>query len=157
MGPNGLPQELQEGDKLPAEIIVQAANDGLDNFRFWGLNLDLPVIQAGGAVSLVDGQEKVVLAVGAGLVFPCVGIMQTLTRTGFSGWVQTAGLFTLQDWSLVTGAASLVANQLYFLDPVFPGRLTVVPPTAAGKIVQIIGRSISDKKLSLSIGQPILL
>lgn len=157
LGPDGLPQELQPGDKLPADILDQAANDGLDGFRFWALNLDLPIINAGGAVALVDGQEQVVLAVANGPVFPCVGLMQTVVRTGFSGWVQTAGLFTLQDWSQITGAASLVPNRVYFLDPAFPGRLTVVPPTAAGKIVQIIGRSISDKKLSLSIGQPILL
>ena len=122
-------------------------------------NKDAGTIVAGEACSTHSSGTGVVKADASSGSKPACGLALIGAAPTFSVAVQTDGLFTLADWSSVTDAASvsLSAHALYFLSPINPGKLTITPPTAAGQVVQRIGRAVSADTLAVEIDDPILL
>lgn len=86
---------------------------------------------------------------------PAVGLVQSETDDGFSATVVTDGPFEMEDWTDVVGAANLIRGP-YFLSET-AGRLTAVPPTSAGRILQRIGYAVSPTTMQIEIAGPILL
>jgi len=85
------------------------------------------------------------------------GIAEANILNTFSGLIQTAGQFTLADWTAVTGTVTLANKATYFLDPTNPGKLTTTAPSTPGQVVQIIGYAIDTTTLDLVFSPPILL
>lgn len=109
-----------------------------------------------GAVPLAIGVPVAVGPAGTGIVGasaadntkPAVGLLAQATQPGFAGQVQTAGVLTLLDWTAATGAAALSIRAPYFLD-VLAAKLTTVPPTGSGQIVQYLGRAVGPQSLAI--------
>lgn len=78
------------------------------------------------------------------------GLVQVLV---FGSIVLTTG-----QWDAVAGTSGgLSPGTLYFLSPTTPGSITSAPPTAAGQVVEPVGRAISPTQMVLNIGLPLLL
>ena len=84
-----------------------------------------------------------------------VGLVTAGTQTGFQAEAKR-GVFTLPDWTAVTGAALLLPGQVYFLSPA--GLLTTVLPTKplAAALVRV-GEAVSSTTLDANPSPPILL
>lgn len=67
------------------------------------------------------------------------------------------GVIEQSDWSAVIGSASLVAGNLYYLDPITQGRLTTIAPTSSLKLVVQVGVALTATALSIEVEPPILL
>jgi hypothetical protein len=106
-------------------------------------------IDPGAVVAAHSSGVGVVLASAADVTKPAVGLMVSATLNAVAGLVQTEGIFTLDDWSLVTGTTFLTRGP-YFVDPTTPGRLTPTAPTVDGQIVQCLGYALSPTDFDLS-------
>jgi hypothetical protein len=74
-----------------------------------------------------------------------------------TGHYVTEGQVTREDWTPVTGSASLSAGSLYYLDATSPGLLTATPPEDVGDSIVVIGRALTSTTLDVSIQPPMLL
>ena len=83
-----------------------------------------------------------------------IGILQGNVAATFSQRVQTEGIITISDWTLSTGAVSLVIGDTYFLDTTL-GMITNAAPSGSGNIVQEIGVAVTSQSLDLTIEPPI--
>lgn len=120
-------------------------------------NKDVAVASQGMAVAMHSSGVGVVKASAADNSKHAVGLAAVAIAVGVAGAVLTEGLLSLPDWTAVTGSAALVAKATYFLDPSTPGRLTSTAPSAAGQVVQIVGREVAPDTLEIEIEPPILL
>lgn len=82
------------------------------------------------------------------------GLAVAAVASAVSGFVQTAGLMTLADWTAVTGTGSLAARAVYFADPDNPGMLTDTPPTTPGQLLQPVGVAVAPQSLNIAIRPP---
>lgn len=112
-----------------------------------------------GAALAVHSSGSGVLLAHAGSSPPrrCVGLASVGVAVGVAETVVTEGVFSLADWSAVTGSAALASGSSYYLDPATVGRLTATAPSSVGQIVQQVGRAVSTTQLDLEIEDPILL
>ena len=86
-------------------------------------------------------------------VFPyqnIVGLSLTNTNPNFACTYQTSGIFTLSDWTNVTGAALLTPNSFYFLDSNNFGKLTNVSTSIPGQYSIRIGYALDTTNLDIS-------
>lgn len=88
---------------------------------------------------------------------PAIGVLNASAAAASSAVVQINGTVTKADWTEVLGTALLSPRQLYFADPVTPGKLTTTVPTTIGHIVQVIGVGLTTDTMELQIGQPLWL
>lgn len=107
-------------------------------------------ISEGMLVAVHSSGTGIVLASAANGLKPAVGLMQEDTITSVSGAVQTENIFTLADWSAVTGSATLTRGP-YYLDATTPGMMSATAPAVAGQVVQAIGYALSTTDLDISI------
>lgn len=111
------------------------------------------------SVSMVAGQVVAVGLVRASAADgtkPAVGLAIGAATVGSAVSVQTDSVFTLSDWTAITGDTLLLTGFDYFLS-VTPGRLSLAQPTVAGQIVQYVGTAVSTTSLLVEIDTPILL
>jgi len=120
-------------------------------------NKDAGTITRGMACAVHSSGTGVVKASAADATKPAVGLAQTTTATTIAVPVQTSGLFVLSNWTAVTGATTLSAHALYFLDPSTPGMLTTTRPTSSGQVVQPVGVAVGSETLDLFFDEPYLL
>jgi hypothetical protein len=85
------------------------------------------------------------------------GVSLTATLPSFSGTYTTDGQVVRNDWTAITGTASLTPGADYFLDPDNLGRLTAVAPTAVGEFVVRVGKAQSPTVFDVEISPPIRL
>jgi Collagen triple helix repeat (20 copies) len=85
-----------------------------------------------------------------------MGLSTAVTAPTFTATLQLRGVFTLADWTSVTGAVSLVPLGDYYLDSV-AGKLTTTSPTASGTTSQFVGFALSTTELLIDIQQSFLL
>lgn len=85
-----------------------------------------------------------------------VGLMSENTPVGSVNNVVTDEVFTMADWTEVTGEPSLNPGDIYFLD-VVSGKLTRTAPSTLGQVVQQVGRAISSIALDIECEEAILL
>jgi hypothetical protein len=85
------------------------------------------------------------------------GISVESVSADATGHFVTEGQITRDDWTVITGSASLTPGALYYLDPASPGLLTDTPPEDIGDSVVIVGRALTSTTLDVSIQPPMLL
>ena len=107
-------------------------------------------IQAGQVVSGFPSGVGVALANSSDDTKPGIGLVTTTVVDQAACEVQTDGPFTLADWTAVTGAASLAARAVYYLETT-DGKLTTTPPSLNPAVVHRIGRAVSPQILSIDI------
>lgn len=83
--------------------------------------------------------------------YPAIGLAQSLMTDGAAGVVQTSGLFTLSDWTAITGTVELVARAQYWLDINSGMLVTSVSAFMSGNIVQPVGEAVSLDTMSIQI------
>lgn len=79
------------------------------------------------------------------------------TTTGFAVTYASAGQLILSDWTAIIGQAWLAPGATYFLDPITPGGMTVIPPHLAGDVAVALGEAVSTTTFNIHIQSPILL
>lgn len=77
-----------------------------------------------------------------------VGLAIAAVTSGNTGTYQSDGFVTLANWTAVIGAALLIAGTRYYLSDT-AGALTATAPTAAGKVVVLVGIAVTTTKLQL--------
>lgn len=117
-------------------------------------NKDVGSIFAGAPVAPHSSGTGAVLATAAAPVKPAVGLATGVAAVGYPVTVQTAGQFTLSDWTAVTGSVTLDPLARYFLDTAV-GKLTVSPTSVVGNINQLIGLSLNPSTLELVLDSPV--
>lgn len=90
-------------------------------------------------------------------LLPAMGLITTAINVGAGGLVQVGGALVLSDWTSVIGTTNLVPRQLYYLDPLNPGKLTTTVPTATGQICQVVGQGLTGSTLAILVQYPIVL
>lgn len=164
-----LVEAVQSGANVqttPAGIVAPHVADA-DPHTQYALEADLALqsLENMDSVTLPRGTPVAIPGTGVGMIraqadapaTAAIGLLDEDTDPGMSGGVSCGGQFTLADWTDITGAATLAALGVYFLDPSTPGMLTLTPPTTVGQIAQIVGRAFSPTCLDLDPTPPILL
>lgn len=123
--------------------------------RFEAENKDTE-IKIGMPVATHSSGTGIVKADATNTSKPCIALSQKEVKNKFSGSYVTDGIWTMDDWTAVTGTALLQPKAIYFLDTT-AGRLTTASPVNSGNISQEIGRAVSTKELEITIKSPILL
>jgi hypothetical protein len=108
--------------------------------------------------SIVAGQPLYIKATGhaalaaanAGATANAIGFATVDAEPTFSVNYATEGKLTLVDWTTVSGSASLVPGAAYYLSTAV-GKITSVPPSAAGAYVVRVGRAASSLTLDIEI------
>jgi hypothetical protein len=119
------------------------------------MNRDAPT-QAGFALAGHSSGYGVVLASAADNNLPCLGLARNGVGTDQPQVVQSGGFFYLPDWTAVCGTPLLQPRGIYFLD-VVPGKLTLVPASTPGTVVQLIGNVVTADTMALTIGRSMLM
>jgi hypothetical protein len=118
-------------------------------------------ISAGMAV-YVSGDNAVKLAnayagaVPDTAVFEVIGLALHSATIGEDITVRTEGYVLLDDWTAVIGSASLTPGAAYYLDTT-AGLLSETAPSTLGRMVCLVARAITTKKLDLEVGEKVLL
>src|SRR5687768_342078 len=85
-----------------------------------------------------------------------VGLMSEDTPVGSRNNVVTDEVFTMEDWTAVTGQRNLIPGEIYFLS-VVSGKIDIDPPEVPGQVAQQVGRAISNIALDIECEEAILL
>lgn len=85
-----------------------------------------------------------------------VGMMSEDTSVGATQNVVTDEVFTMSDWTNVTGMTQLNGGSTYYLD-VVSGMMIRNPPAVPGTVVQQLGRAISTFGFEIEVREAILL
>lgn len=81
-------------------------------------------------------------------------VCDELVAVSGDGMVQTSGVLkaTFVAWYVLTGQlGGLIPNQIYYLDPYVPGRITTVMPSVPGQSVVEIGVAANSLELNIDI------
>lgn len=105
-------------------------------------------IAAGAPVATHSSGVGVVLADATTAAKPCVGLNTVAADDLGAVTVQTGGPYELDDWTAITGAATLAAKAVYFLGTT-AGTLTTTSPTANPAISQRVGKAVSPTILDI--------
>lgn len=124
---------------------------------FAAQNKDIVTILRGQWVAIHSSGSGVVLANARDTLKPAVGQMSQDTNVGATQNVVTDEVFTLTDWSNVTGTSSLTSPANFFLSAERSGYMTTTAPTLQGQVAQRLGRVISPTQFDIEIEEAILL
>ena len=119
-------------------------------------NKDTVTIRRGQWVAIDESGSGVVLANAEDNSRPAVGVMSADTSVGATQNVVTDEVFTLTDWSNITGMTTLQGGLVYFLDT-RSGYMTTIAPDTTGEVAQLLGRAISSTQFDIEIQQAVLL
>lgn len=116
---------------------------------FTSQNLEGADIAIGAPVASMSGGVHLA-ADGDATRSPAIGLVQALSKQNNYLSLASTGFLRLNNWALITGTATLVAFQSYYLSAV-PGQLTNAPadPTAT----QLIGTAATPQILQVRIGE----
>jgi hypothetical protein len=70
--------------------------------------------------------------------------------------ILTEGHVERNDWTIITGSATLTAGAVYFLSET-AGQLTELPPSTDGSMIVRVGRAFTTTKLDIEIGESAIL
>lgn len=119
-------------------------------------NKDIETIRRGQWVAVHSSGSGVTRADAGDDTHNAVGVMSEDTAVGATQNVVTDEVFTMSDWSSVTGSPALQGGARYFLDTV-AGRMTITPPGVPGQVVQQLGRALDTQRFEIEIREAILL
>ena len=154
VGSNGLPQQLQSGDELGANIASTQVRTRPN------ANAGSIVKGAPGYKNPPAGEVDKARANAASTARVYGLVYDTTIATTANGTIATDGplVATTGEWDAVTGqTGGLTPGAMYFLDPSTAGMMTTTPPTTVGHLVCKIGEAISTTEFEISISDPILL
>ncbi len=97
----------------------------------------------GAAIAIDASGSGFILADSSALVTQAVGLATLGAPAGDPEIVQLAGLFSLDDWTPVTGTVTLAPRGIYYLGT--NGMLVTGPPN----LVQVVGIAISSRTMDL--------
>jgi hypothetical protein len=144
------------GDAADSDNLKKSKSENLVTAPYYRSENKSGVTIEAGQVGATHGTGTgVILADASDTSAKAVGLVREQTASSTNGYVQTAGLFSLSDWTNVIGAVSLAAKALYFLDTT-AGQLVATAPSASGNIVIPVGRAVSLTELDISIGVSVL-
>jgi len=136
--------------QLPAGDTINVPTQGIDtisaaNGEAGAITQGMPCyVSAAGTVKKAQANAS-----GTRLVLGLVA--DASIAAAATGNVATQGPLTVADWTAVTGAATLTAGSLYFLDPATAGKLTAVAPTATGQFVVSVGVALDTTTMLVDI------
>jgi len=122
---------------------------------FNGENKDTIPLSAGMVVCRYPTGEGVYRATATGNARHGIGLVTIAALPGFTCRVQLTGVFELEDWTAITGAANLQALGVYYLSET-PGQLTTTPPALSGTVQQQIGKALSTTIMQIDVAYAIL-
>ena len=132
--------------------------DGLDMAHLE--NADTVTIARGQVVASSVLSGRMVRASAANNARNAIGLSVSSVNVGFSGDVQSVGIFVMSDWTSVIGTTHLTHGAKYFLSAIpGAGGLSPTPPplSAAGQVVQLVGRAVNTTTLELCLSISIIL
>jgi len=86
-----------------------------------------------------------------------IGLANTTSSGGADVDIVTEGTVTQSDWALVTGSTFLVPGAWYYLNGPTAGKLTLIPPTTAGRMNIRVGRAIDAQRFDIEISEGVIL
>ena len=132
--------------------------DGLDMAHLE--NADTVTITRGQVVASSVLSGRMVRASAANNARNAIGLSVSSVNVGFSGDVQSVGIFVMSDWTSVIATTHLTHGAKYFLSAIpGAGGLSPTPPplSAAGQVVQLVGRAVNTTTLELCLSISIIL
>ena len=132
--------------------------DGIDMAHLE--NADTVAIARGQVVASSVLSGRMVRASAANNARNAIGLSVSSVNVGFSGDVQSVGIFVMSDWTAVIGTTHLTHGAKYFLSAIpGAGGLSPSPPplSAAGQVVQLVGRAVNTTTLELCLSISIIL
>ena len=130
--------------------------DGLDMAHLE--NADTVTIARGQVVASSVLSGRMVRASAANNARNAIGLSVSSVNVGFSGDVQSVGIFVMSDWTAVIGTTHLTHGAKYFLANNAGGLSATPPPlSSAGQVVQLVGRAVNTTTLELCLSIPIIL
>lgn len=148
-------EELGKLSELKENVQKQINTIGIQGV-FSAQNKDTVAIKKGMPVATHSSGTGVVKAIAVNNSKPCIALAKEKVVNTFSGEYVTDGIFTMSDWTDVTGTVLLEAKAIYFLST-DAGKITTLSPSVSGMISQEIGRAVSTKEMEITIKQSILL
>lgn len=121
----------------------------LPQFFASGLNKGATSFWMGAAVARDSSGSGFVLANNASVSTMSIGLACLGAPPGQPEIVQLAGLFSLDDWTPVTGSSSLSSPASFWLSST-NGKITTSPP-ASPSIEQLLGISVSPRTLLMNL------
>lgn len=157
--PSGVPSTYVDGIPVGRSFFGSVTIVSGATSTYSAVNKDVVTIKKGHVISPHTSGSGVRLASGATNTKHAVGLMLEETIVGAAGKFQTEGIVSLSDWTDATGSVLLKPNAIYYVDIVVSGKMSFTAPasTSAGKIVQVVGRSVSPTEFEIRISDPILL
>ena len=146
--------KLKAGPGLAASIVTDP--DGLPDLTI-SATANLGSAETDTAVA--PGQPLCLLATGhltlaradSAATTRIVGLAAAAAAPTTAAQYIEAGNVTLDDWTAVTGTASLTVGAVYYLSSVTAGQLTPTAPTTGGSYVAAVGTAIGAQTLNLSV------
>jgi len=138
--------DAKDYDTLAAEIV--AVEDFITNANLV-INPRLYTTEAG--ENIVAGAPLYLVATqvfhaqAIAVKYQVAGLALEYTLAGEQCDYFAEGSIELSDWTDVAGTVTLVTGSVYYLDNLFPGKITNIVPTT-GYVVRI-GRAMSESKL----------
>jgi hypothetical protein len=134
-------QQIPSGDTLSAassEVDVIA----MTNANAGAITIGQPVyVSSAGSVNLA--------AAGAAGTRNVLGLVKDASiAAASSGFVQTDGIISSANWTVVVGSETLTAGSVYYLSAT-AGQLTTTAPTGSGSYVCKVGIAISTTELEI--------
>lgn len=110
----------------------------------------------GASIARHPSGTGLILADATGMARKAIGLATVGAAFGFAEAVQLDGVFTMVDWTNVTGTANLQPLADYYLS-VTPGMLATAAPATPGQVAQPVGFAISPTTLMVNPEIAILL
>ncbi len=147
---SGQIQQLQSGDTISGIEVSQVS---LTNNNAGTAVIGSPVYSdAAAGFDLAQAD-----AIGTSEI---IGLVVADISAAGAGLVQTDGIIsaTTGEWDVVTAeTGGLVADQIYWLDPDTPGKLTITPTSTVTELVVRVGKGLSTTQMLIAVQPPILL
>jgi len=145
---DGKIEQIQAGDTLDAAVsaidVISATNGEIG-----AITIGMPVY-----ISAADTVKKA--QANAPGTKDVIGLVRDASiAAGTPGMIQTDGQLVSANWTLVVGAAVLVAGSIYYLSEGTAGQLTTTAP-ATGYVVEV-GQAFSTTTLDINIRRAIKL
>jgi hypothetical protein len=149
LGSDGLLQQLQAGDSLPALVVGR------------GITINAAGDLSAGSPCYVSGDGTCGLAMADSVAGSyAVGVPLADIANGTSGEVIMSGpvVLTTGQWDAITGGSGgLSAGSKYFLSDATAGHITSTHPTTTGHTITAIGTALTATVLLVRIAEPIVI
>jgi len=142
-------EQLQSGDTLDAAVVYNNTVTLTNSNATVALKKGQPVYASG------SDSCDLAKADAAGTSKPIGFVADDSIAASATGNIQTDGVISATDWTDATGAATLTAGAVYYLDESAAGKMTTTAPTSG--YVTELGVALSEHDFAIDIKMPIKL